>query len=293
MDPQEIGIVTPFGRFAAKRWGPPQGDPTIAVHGWLDNSASFDPLAPLLPELHLLALDLAGHGLSDHRPPATAYHLVDHVRDVLAVADALAWQQFGLLGHSLGAAIAALVAGTFPQRITRLVLIEGLGSLAGAASELPVNLARAIEEQLEGRKEPNPVYAAIDEVAAARQRAGDMSFEAARTLVTRALGPCEGGVTWRSDPRVRLSSPQRFTEAQVRAFMCRIKAPTLLVLGEQGMLATKYPQMLQRASCLADSEVAWLPGGHHLHMDYPQQVAAVIDDFLLRHRPGDASSSNR
>ncbi len=283
MEHRETAILTPFGRLAARRWGPEHGDPLIGLHGWLDNAASFDPLASHLNEWSLFALDLAGHGLSEHRPEGVHYHLVDHVRDVLAMADALGWPRFGLLGHSLGAAIAVLLAGAFPQRVARLVLIEGIGPLATEPDESPVDLARAIAEQLEGTRERKPVYASIDEVAAARQRAGDMSFEAARTLVTRALGSCEGGVTWRSDPRVRLSSPQRFTEAQVRAFMGRIKAPTLLVLGEQGMLATKYPQMLQRASCLADSEVAWLSGGHHLHMDQPQQVAAVIGDFLLRH----------
>lgn len=111
-----------------------------------------------------------------------------------------------------------------------------------------------------------------------------MSFAAARTLVTRAIEPCEGGVTWRSDPRVRWSSPQRFTEAQVQAFVRRIKAPTLLMLGEKGLLARNYPQMLQRTSYLADSEIVWLAGGHHLHMDHPQHVAPVICDFLHRKR---------
>ncbi|MGH6636281.1 MAG: alpha/beta fold hydrolase [Gammaproteobacteria bacterium] len=79
---------------------------------------------------------------------------------------------------------------------------------------------------------------------------------------------------------MRSSSPQRFTEAQVQAFVRRINAPTLLVLGENGLLATNYPQMLQRASYLADREIVWLPGGHHLHMDHPQHVAPVIYDFL-------------
>ncbi|MGH8601843.1 MAG: alpha/beta fold hydrolase, partial [Gammaproteobacteria bacterium] len=150
--------------------------------------------------------------------------------------------------------------------------------------ESPRHLARAVTEQSEGEKKRKPVYASIEVVAKARQRAGDMSFDAARTLVARALESCEGGVTWRSDPRVRSSSPQRFTEAQVQAFVRRIKAPTLLVLGEKGLLATSYPQLLQRACYLADSEVVWLPGGHHAHMDHPKEMADVINDFLRRRR---------
>ncbi|MEM8768285.1 MAG: alpha/beta hydrolase, partial [Pseudomonadota bacterium] len=76
-----------FGRrITAKRWGDPAGEPTLALHGWLDNAATFDRLAPLLPELNLVALDFAGHGLSDHRPPGVHYHSFTDIQDVMAVA---------------------------------------------------------------------------------------------------------------------------------------------------------------------------------------------------------------
>ncbi|MGH8605107.1 MAG: alpha/beta fold hydrolase, partial [Gammaproteobacteria bacterium] len=74
MKQQDTVIVTPSGRFTAKRWGSDQGAPLIALHGWLDNAASFDPLASYLDEFDLVALDLAGHGLSDHRPKGVHYH---------------------------------------------------------------------------------------------------------------------------------------------------------------------------------------------------------------------------
>ena len=92
-------------RMAGKRWGQPTGQPTIALHGWLDNANTFDRLAPMLPELDMVALDFAGHGESDHRPPGVHYHPITDIQDVLAVADQLGWRTFNLIGHSMGAAI--------------------------------------------------------------------------------------------------------------------------------------------------------------------------------------------
>ncbi|EPM99030.1 alpha/beta fold family hydrolase, partial [Pseudomonas syringae pv. actinidiae ICMP 19070] len=101
------------------------------MHGWLDNANSFARLAPHLEGLRIVALDLAGHGHSDHRPAGAAYALADYVFDVLQVAEQLGWQRFALLGHSLGAIIAVLLASSLPERVTHLALIDGLVPLTG------------------------------------------------------------------------------------------------------------------------------------------------------------------
>ncbi|MGL4692583.1 MAG: alpha/beta fold hydrolase, partial [Stenotrophomonas maltophilia] len=80
----------------------------LALHGWLDNAASFVPLAAQLPELELVAIDLPGHGHSAHLPPGTQYNTPGAICHVLDVADALGWDRFVLLGHSMGAGIASL-----------------------------------------------------------------------------------------------------------------------------------------------------------------------------------------
>src|SRR5690606_2312769 len=112
------------GTLAGLAFGPRDGRPVLALHGWLDNAATFVPLAPLLPELRIYALDLPGHGRSSHRPPGARYHYVDWVGDVIEAADALGLDRFALLGHSMGAGISILTAGTFPERVERLALIE-------------------------------------------------------------------------------------------------------------------------------------------------------------------------
>lgn len=264
---------------AALQW-PGEGMPILALHGWLDNAASFVPLAGKLPN-PMVALDFAGHGHSDHRPPHQATHYVDHVRDVMAVADALGWERFVLIGHSMGAGVASLVAGTFVDRVDRLVLIEGLGPLATTGEEAPDTLRKAIEQMqaLPGKRKP--VYNDPELAVAARVPAlGGLEEASARLLCERGLEPVTGGWTWRADARLRLTSSLRLTEEQVEAFVRAIRAPTLLILGDQGLGGGSRSE--HRIGWLADVTVGRLPGRHHLHMDDPAPVATEIRDFLKR-----------
>ena len=115
--PEELEIQTSSIRLVAKCWSNPDGIPVLAFHGWLDNAATFDNLAPLLPEFRILSLDLPGHGHSDHRPTGAAYYFIDMVMDVIEVADVLGWERFSLLGHSMGAGVATYLAGTLQDKI--------------------------------------------------------------------------------------------------------------------------------------------------------------------------------
>ena len=104
---EEVRLNLGHIELAAHLFGPQQGIPVIALHGWLDNANTFARLAPRLHGLRIVALDLAGHGYSDHRPVGAGYALWDYAHDVLRVAEQLGWQRFALLGHSLGAMVAA------------------------------------------------------------------------------------------------------------------------------------------------------------------------------------------
>jgi pimeloyl-ACP methyl ester carboxylesterase len=73
----------------------------LGLHGWLDNVATFAPLLPLLADLQIFAIDLPGHGLSEHRPSGVRYHLLDYVPAALESADALKLGEFILMGHCM------------------------------------------------------------------------------------------------------------------------------------------------------------------------------------------------
>ena len=279
MTVRELTLELRHLKLAAREWGPTEGPPVLALHGWLDNAASFDRLAPLLPELHLVALDLTGHGRSEHRHSSAVHHFIDWAPEVLAVADHLGWQTFSLLGHSMGAGISTLVAGTFPDRLRRLVLLEGAGPLAADASRAPAQLASALED--EGRlsaKTPR-LFPDLEAAVAARLSDSDLDTKAAELLVVRGSEEVDGGVRFTHDPRLRTRSRTRLTENQVLAFLANISCPVLAVRALQGW---PFPEelVMARLRTIADLETAEIEGGHHVHLTHPERVAPLINKFL-------------
>ncbi len=265
---------------AALAWGPSDGQPVLASHGWLDNAASMATLAPKLCAalpLHIVSLDLPGHGLSGHK--RGHYHFIDWVADLVAAADALGWEKFSLLGHSMGAGISTLVAGTVPERIERAVLLEGLGPMTEEPEHAARRLARSL--RLEGRKQDKQkrLFDAPETAAERLREAATMLPESARILIERGLVQVEGGWTWRADPRLRLDSRMRLTEAHANAFLSAIRCPVLLVSATHGW--PHDPKQLEaRLAKLATVERANVPGHHHVHLDDPETVAAHVIPFL-------------
>ncbi len=267
-------------RLAARAHGPPDGTPVLALHGWLDNAASFDPLAPHLAGMRIVALDLPGHGHSQHRPPGAPYHLLDYTADALAAAEALGWASFALLGHSLGGSVAAVLTAAAPQRIERLVMIESLGPLSEEPAQAPGRLARSLAREARAGNRPARRYATLDEAVQARRAVGGLSESAARRLAERATMGDEQGLRWRSDARLRWPSPYRLTEEQVLAFLAAIDVPVLVLAAEAGPIAPAEPSAARRLAALPHARVHRLPGNHHLHMETPAPVARLIDPFL-------------
>jgi len=271
---ESIEIPLPGLTLRGLAWGPAEGAPVLALHGWLDNAASFSGLAPLLEGQRVIALDLPGHGRSDHRAPSGSYNFIDWVPDVVGVADALGWERFGLVGHSMGAGIACLLAGALPERIGRLVLIEGFGPLTEGAEGAPARLARHLVQR--GFEDQPRVMADRGEAVERMLRASQgLERRSAEILVARGTREVEGGVSWAWDPRLRQSSAIRLTEEQVYAFLARIGCPVLVVRALQGWPVDEA-LLAPRKAAIAKLEVLEVEGGHHLHLDHPERVAPAV-----------------
>lgn len=280
MTPEELEIDVPGLRLAARAWGPADAPPMLCLHGWLDNAATFDRLLPLLGGRRFVALDLPGHGRSAHRGPGATYGFLDTAAEVAMAVHALGWTRYGLLGHSLGANIAATLAGTHPDRVDALVCIEGLGPLSEHARHAPARFAKSIADQIDKADRKPVVHTSIDD-AIARLAASfaRLSPDAARVLCTRGLVEVEGGVTWRTDPRLRWSSRARLVEEQVLAFLGAVKCKALLVRASQG-LPLDPSELQARLSTVEGWRIVDVEGTHHVHLETPERVAPIVAQFL-------------
>jgi pimeloyl-ACP methyl ester carboxylesterase len=204
---------------------------------------------------------------------------------VLSAADALGWTRFSLLGHSMGGATATLVAAGAPQRVARLALIEALGGLTEAEDRTAQRLREAFAAQAEPAGARRRVFPDVALAVRARLQAGGLGEPAARLIVERGLAPAgDGGYAWRSDARLTRPTAVRMSEAQMRDVIAAIECPVRLVHAVPAFRFFPADVRDARAACLRDAEVVGLDGGHHLHMEIPAQVAAVIGGFLRGER---------
>ncbi|MEL1218666.1 alpha/beta hydrolase [Aeromonas hydrophila] len=248
----------------------------VALHGWLDNSASFVPLAPYLTHFQLVCIDLPGHGHSDHK--STPYVFVDWLDDFYQIAQAAGWTAFTLLGHSLGALIASAYAGVFPEQVERLILLEGLGPLSQLDEAVPEQLRRAILNRSRTRERASQGFASINEAVAARCKVADIGPDSARLICERQLAARAGRWYWRSDPRLRDLSPMRMSEGQAQALIRAIRCPVLFIAGAEGF-ASLQAQWQQRHAAFARIERVILAGNHHFHMENSAETAVCIEKF--------------
>ena len=276
---REFEVDIPLGRITGLR-GDGDGPRVLALHGWLDNAASFIPLAAHLPGVHLAAPDLPGHGRSAHLAPGAEYTSGVAVNAVLDIADALGWDTFSLLGHSMGAGIASLVAASVPDRVRRLVAIEALGGLAETVERTADRWREAIAAARALPGKQLRVFADLAAPVRARMQANQLSEPAARLLVERGVRPVEGGFVWSSDPRLTLPTPQRLSEAQLARLVAGIVCPTTVIYADPPQAYFPEPLRTQRAELLPDGRLHVLAGTHHLHMEDPAAVAARMLAFL-------------
>ncbi len=275
---RDFVLETARGRFGGLRNDRVGGVPLLALHGWLDNAASFRPVAPLLAGYNLVALDMPGHGRSFHYPADAEYSLFSTILDMLAAADALGWQRFAVLGHSMGGAVASLLAAAAPDRIERLSLIEALGPLAGTEDTTASRLRDAVTQRraLDGKRKR--VFTDPGVAVQARMQTNITALDEAssRLLIERGIRPVEGGFEWSSDVRLTLPTAVRMSEAQIRDCLRAITCPVTLLVAEPTPPYFTPGLREARTACVPQIRSVSLPGSHHLHMTHPAEVVTVL-----------------
>ena len=265
-----------------------EGGPTtlLLLHGYLDCGGTFSPLVRHLPgHLRILAPDMRGHGESGRVPHSCWYHYADYVRDVRAVVDALHHEgRLVVLGHSMGGGISTLFAGTWPDQVERVILVEGLGPPGEELSIGPARIARWVGELQDGPR-PARGFESLEAAAAriARQNpamAKDQALEAASWLAEEF----DGGWRWKHDPWHRARTPQLYQPERYTPFLQAMTMPVFLVTG--GRSWYRWPDLERRRRLIADRRRLHLEEvGHMIHYEVPEVLGGAVADFLAGREP--------
>ncbi len=260
------------------------GDHTVVlVHGFLDLAWAWDAVATRLAAggYHVIAPDLRGHGDSDRVGAGGYYHFFDYVADLDEVVARCGRTQVSVVGHSMGGSVGAYWAGTRPERVARLALLEGIGPPETTAS-VPQRTATWIDAWRRARSEPPKVLASVEE-AAARIRKYDALLDPADALRlaehgTRAV---PDGVIWKHDPLHLTAGPYLYRVDVAESFWRRVTAPVLYLEGARSMLRLPDPEVDRRLAVFPSARrVTIADAGHALQRHQPERVAAALLEHL-------------
>lgn len=275
-----VNIRLRWGTLEALHWSNPGAPKVLCLHGWLDNAASFVPLAPHLQDFDLLALDFAGHGFSSHRPASSRYYFPENLFDVDAALDVLGWEKCHLIGHSMGGGIAAGLAAAVPERVDRLVSLDAVGILTLPADKAARQLRLSMKSVRKNSSFLRP-YESVEEAMQARQKASVISREAARLICERALEHTGDYYQWRTDPRLNWRSPWLLTDEQILDILSAVRAPMLAITSPSLIDFVGAEMLRKRLDAIADCTHITNEGDHHFHMEQPATIGELITKFLL------------
>jgi pimeloyl-ACP methyl ester carboxylesterase len=288
MKPSESSFFAIRGlRYHVRRWLRPGAPKLVLLHGWMDVSASFQFLVDALrSDWDVYAPDWRGYGLTEW-DKADSYWFPDYIADLeLLLRQIDAEEPVNLVGHSLGGNVATMYAGIRPERIAKLVNLEGFGMAPTQPEQAPKRYARWLDEL----REPPALrsYPSFDALAERLRQGNARLTEEKAGFLARHWGreDGQGGVVLRGDPKHKIVNPVLYRYEEVRACWQQVAAPVLWVdaadsdtLKRIGLDAAQHAERRAAFRRLRHATVS--DAGHMLHHDQPDEVARLIEEFLL------------
>lgn len=264
-------------------WGQ-EGKPSLVlVHGGLDHARNWDWVArELRNDYHVFALDLRGHGNSAQAPGAL-YTIAEHVLDLSALIDIIDNFPIYIIGHSLGGIIALHYAGIYPEKVKKLISIEGFGLPSWHRVHRPANerLREWIENVRDLERRAPRTYTDLDSAVARMKEANrHLSDEVARHLTLHGTNwNSDGSLMWKFDNFARPFAPYGQSIEDGRQVYSQIECPVLLFWGEESMIVD--PESDGRASAIRNYRMTKVPNaGHWVHHDQLDIFLTEAKKFL-------------
>ena len=267
-------------------WGNEEAPPMLLVHGGRDHCRNWDWVAEdLSRDYHIIAPDLRGHGDSQWMIGGD-YNQIDYIYDIAQLLRQTKMTPVTIIGHSLGGSVSLAYSGVYPETVTQLVSIEGMGpppSITGGREKWDthtrlqdwVNNLRQLAGRLPRR------YPTLEEAFHRMQTENPHLSEAqARHLTIHGSNQNEDGTySWKFDNYVRTFPPIGLSPKQTQALYARIACPALLVYGAESWASN--PAADGRADAFADARVERIDNaGHWAHHDRLDTFLSIVRDFL-------------
>ncbi|MGH6707328.1 MAG: alpha/beta fold hydrolase [Bradyrhizobium sp.] len=263
-------------------WGNATAPPLLLVHGGLDHSRSWDHLArALAADFHVVAPDLRGHGDSGWAT-GSSYSLADHVYDLTNLVNSEGLGKVAIVGHSMGGMVSLTYAGAFPERVSKLVVLDGVTNFP-ARRPKPADVrisdwAGDLDKLAQRKIHRYPTIAdGADRIVGRNPR---LTRVQAMHLATHGMKRNDdGSFSWKYDPYLRARAPYRLSLDDNIGLWSRIACPTLLVAASDSFLPD--PEKAGVMSHFKHAELAKIAGaGHWLQHDKPDEVLGLIQRFL-------------
>jgi len=275
-------------------WGQPGADkvPLVMVHGWMDVAASYQFVVDALAQDHyIIAPDWRGYGQTE-TPGVDNFWFADYLADLDFLLDHYAGDQpVHLVGHSLGGNVAMAYGGVRPERIRRLVNLEGFGLPASQPDQAPRRLVQWLDELKElHRGELNlKAYSGMGGVTRRLMKTNPrLSQDKADWLAQHwAHENAQGQWEILGHPAHKIISAHLYQVEETLALYRRLTMPVLAVEAADNSLETFWSgrytlaEYHERLQSIPQVEIATIPNaGHMLHHDQPELLAAMIERFL-------------
>lgn len=268
-------------RLEVHQWGSQDKPILFWIHGWMDSGAAFQWSArPLQENFYCIAPDLRGFGKSEASPSALGYFFFEYVADMVALVQLLSPKHpIHLVGHSLGGAIASVLAGAFPEKVKSLINVEGFGFQRLKERSGPQRL----REWCEGLKvEPFPRYDSLEKfLENLAGRHPRIPTERLKQWGRMLVKQTKQGYQVASDPKHKWIDPYDFSQERFEKFWQKYSFPTLFVSADQSFMAPLLGDIKARAP--QEFEFVEIPDcGHMIHLEKPEALARLMAQFYER-----------